>query len=73
MDMHLGVITDAYALFSQFNIYVPQDDYDKVDSLQLSFNKMLENVNVYNITSTTYIILYNKTFSGQKSIRSIIK
>ncbi|KAI8124809.1 axonemal, Dynein heavy chain 8 [Lucilia cuprina] len=43
MDMNLGVITDAYALFSQFNIYVPQDDYDKVDSLQLSFNKMLEN------------------------------
>lgn len=44
MDMDLGVITDAYALFSQFNIYVPQDDYDKVDSLQLSFNRMLDNV-----------------------------
>ncbi|TMW45046.1 hypothetical protein DOY81_009872 [Sarcophaga bullata] len=43
MDMNLGVIMDAYALFAQFNIFVPQDDYDKVDSLQYSFNKMLEN------------------------------
>uniref|UniRef100_A0A1I8M6Y8 AAA+ ATPase domain-containing protein n=1 Tax=Musca domestica TaxID=7370 RepID=A0A1I8M6Y8_MUSDO len=43
MDMHLGVIVDAYGIFSQFNIYIPRDDYDKVDSLQLSFNQMLNN------------------------------
>ncbi|XP_036329883.1 dynein heavy chain 8, axonemal-like [Rhagoletis pomonella] len=43
MDMNLQLITDTYALFSQYNIFVPQDDYDKVDSLQLAFNKMLEN------------------------------
>lgn len=44
MDMDLGLITDTYALFAEFNIFIPQDDYDKVDSLQLSFNKMLDNV-----------------------------
>lgn len=44
MDMELTLITDTYALFAQYNIYIPQDDYDKVDSLQLSFNKMLDMV-----------------------------
>ncbi|XP_013102946.2 dynein axonemal heavy chain 8 [Stomoxys calcitrans] len=43
MDMELGVITDAYGLFAQFNILVSKEDYDKVDNLQLSFNRMLEN------------------------------
>uniref|UniRef100_A0A1A9WR67 AAA+ ATPase domain-containing protein n=1 Tax=Glossina brevipalpis TaxID=37001 RepID=A0A1A9WR67_9MUSC len=42
MDMELTLITNTYALFAQYNIYIPQDDYDKVDSLQLSFNKMLD-------------------------------
>ena len=44
MDTSLALITDTYALFALYNIFIPQDDYDKVDSLQLSFNKMLENV-----------------------------
>lgn len=47
MDLSLQLITDTYALFSQFNIYVPQEDYDKVEGLQLMFNKMLENVSRY--------------------------
>lgn len=48
--MHLGVIVDAYGIFSQFNIYIPRDDYDKVDSLQLSFNQMLNNVSIKNLS-----------------------
>lgn len=55
MDMHLGVIIDAYGLFAQFNIFIPQDDYDKVDSLQLSFNKMLENVSTY---KRIYLVMF---------------
>lgn len=51
--MDLGVIMDAYALFAQFNIFVPQDDYDKVDSLQYSFNRMLENV-----SKSLYLLSY---------------
>ncbi|XP_026846872.1 dynein heavy chain 8, axonemal [Drosophila persimilis] len=43
MDLNLHLITDTYALFSQFVIYVPQEDYDKVEGLQIMFNKMLEN------------------------------
>ncbi|XP_039952580.1 dynein heavy chain 8, axonemal [Bactrocera tryoni] len=43
MDMNLSLIIDTYALFAQYNIFIPKDDYDKVDSLQLAFNKMLEN------------------------------
>ncbi|XP_037951167.1 dynein heavy chain 8, axonemal [Teleopsis dalmanni] len=43
MDIALNLIVDTYALFSQYNIFIPQEDYDKVEGLQLSFNKMLEN------------------------------
>lgn len=43
MDTNLNLIVDTYALFAQYNIFVPQDDYDKVDSLLLSFNRMLDN------------------------------
>lgn len=46
MDMNLSLIIDTYALFAQYNIFIPKDDYDKVDSLQLAFNKMLENVSI---------------------------
>lgn len=58
MDMSLGVTTDAYALFSQFNIYVPQDDFDKVDSLHLSFNKMLENVRFIYLSNYKWIFFF---------------
>ncbi|XP_055849438.1 dynein axonemal heavy chain 8 [Episyrphus balteatus] len=43
MDMDLGLITDTYLLFSTYKISIPQEDYDKVDSLQLAFNNMMDN------------------------------
>lgn len=71
MDVSLQLITDTYSLFSQFYIYVPQEDYDKVEGLQVLFNKMLENVSYLyiNISSISefffcrrkkYLIVYRK-------------
>lgn len=57
MDMNLSLIIDTYALFAQYNIFIPQDDYDKVDSLQLAFNKMLENVSIECIIRYSIIII----------------
>lgn len=66
MDMNLALITDTYALFAQYKIFIPQDDYDKVDSLQLSFNRMLDNVSFRRDTIfKTVIIIINSI--GQKS------
>lgn len=54
MDMDLKLITDTYNLFAQYNIYIPSDDYDKVEGLQVSFNKMLDDV------STSLSLIFNK-------------
>lgn len=51
MDMDLKLITDTYALFAQYNIYIPSDDYDKVEGLQVSFNKMLDDVSVTHLVN----------------------
>ncbi|XP_055386175.1 dynein axonemal heavy chain 8 [Condylostylus longicornis] len=42
MEFELNLIVDVYDLFTQFQINIGQDDYDKVDSLRIRYNLMLE-------------------------------
>lgn len=41
MEIDLDIMIEAYLLFTKFNISIPQEDYDQVDSLKLNFENML--------------------------------
>lgn len=45
IDMALGLIEETYALFSKFNVSVPKEEQEKVDSLRYNFDLMIETVN----------------------------
>lgn len=47
MDMDLITMVETYHMFSDFEIHVPKEDYEKVDSLQFAFNNMLESVSLH--------------------------
>lgn len=44
MDMTLGLMEEAFAAFAEFNITVPQEESERVDTLRYNFNNMLNQV-----------------------------
>lgn len=44
IDMALGLIEETYALFAKFNVAVPKEEQEKVDSLRYNFELMIETV-----------------------------
>lgn len=43
MDMHLGLMEEAYATFARFKIDVPKEDVERVDTLRFNFTNMVNN------------------------------
>lgn len=41
MEIDIVVIRDTYALFTKYEIDIPQEDFDQVYSLQINFQQML--------------------------------
>ncbi|XP_025829635.1 dynein heavy chain 8, axonemal [Agrilus planipennis] len=41
MDMDLGLMEEAYAMFLRFKIDVPKEDIDRVDTLRFNFTNMI--------------------------------
>ncbi|KAJ9594442.1 hypothetical protein L9F63_014127 [Diploptera punctata] len=41
IDMELGLIEETYATFSRFNVDVPKEDTERVDTLRYSFQNMI--------------------------------
>lgn len=44
IDMALGLIEETYALFTKFNVTIPKEEQEKVDSLRYNFDLMIETV-----------------------------
>lgn len=44
IDMALGLIEETYALFAKFNVNIPKEEQEKVDSLRYNFELMIETV-----------------------------
>lgn len=44
MDMDLGLMEEAYSLFTKFKIDVPKEDMERVDTLRFNFTNMVSNV-----------------------------
>lgn len=42
MELELDVMIEVYMIFSKFEIDIPQEDYDHVDSLKLRFKNMID-------------------------------
>lgn len=42
MEFELDVMIEIYMIFSKFEIDIPQEDYDQVDSLKFRFKNMLD-------------------------------
>ncbi|KAB0796033.1 hypothetical protein PPYR_10094 [Photinus pyralis] len=42
MDLCLGLMEEAYGVFTNYNIDVPKEDIERMDTLRLNFNSMLE-------------------------------
>lgn len=42
MELELDVMIEIYMIFSKFEIDIPQEDYDQVDSLKLNFKNMID-------------------------------
>lgn len=42
MELELDVMIEIYMIFSKFEIDIPQEDYDQVDSLKLRFKNMID-------------------------------
>lgn len=42
MELELDVMIEIYQIFSKFDIDIPQEDYDQVDSLKLRFKNMID-------------------------------
>ncbi|KAB0798200.1 hypothetical protein PPYR_09193 [Photinus pyralis] len=41
MDMDMSLIEEVYSVFLKFNINVPQEDLDRIDTLRYNFNQMI--------------------------------
>lgn len=41
MEIDIDVIRDTYALFTKYEIDIPQEDFDQVYSLRINFQQML--------------------------------
>lgn len=48
-DWGLELIEQAYALFSEFKIDIPKEDYERVDGLRFSYQALLEKVTLKKI------------------------
>lgn len=44
MDMDLGLMEEAYFTFTKFQINVPKEDIERVDTLRYNFNNMVQHV-----------------------------
>lgn len=44
MDMDLGLMEEAYGIFAKFKIDVPKEDIERVESLRLNFQNMINHV-----------------------------
>lgn len=42
MESDIEVMVDTYSLFTKYEIVIPQEDYDQVDSLRINFNQMIQ-------------------------------
>lgn len=46
MDLDLGLMEEAYAVFSRFKIDVPKEDIERVDTLRFNFQNMVTHVSI---------------------------
>lgn len=44
MDMDLGLMEEAYGTFARFNIDVPKEEIERVESLRFNFQNMVTHV-----------------------------
>lgn len=63
--MSLALMEETYATFAQFNLDIPREDTDRVDSLRYNFKNMLEAVSIY-ITVAKIINTKVLTFAVNK-------
>lgn len=48
MDLDLGLMEEAYAIFSRFKIDVPKEDIERIDTLRFNFENMVNHVSLFN-------------------------
>lgn len=51
MDMTLGLMEEAYGTFSKYQIQVPKEDIERIDTLRYNFDNMVSHVNIFAILS----------------------
>lgn len=42
MELELEVMIEVYMIFTKFEIDIPREDYDQIDSLRLRFKQMID-------------------------------
>lgn len=62
MDMTLGLMEEAYGTFSKYQIQVPKEDIERVDTLRYNFDNMITHVSIfliisYTLNTCTYVLL----------------
>lgn len=46
MDLDLGLMEEAYFTFTKFQISVPKEDIERVDTLRYNFENMVQHVSI---------------------------
>lgn len=49
MDLDLGLMEEAYGIFSRFKIDVPKEDIERIDTLRFNFENMVNHVGLSNL------------------------
>lgn len=44
MDLDLGLMEEAYAVFARYRIDVPKEDIERIDTLRFNFESMVNHV-----------------------------
>lgn len=55
MDMALELMEEAYATFIRFEVDVPKDDIDRVDTLRYNFTNMVHHVSFHFLNWTVVL------------------
>lgn len=60
MDLDLGLMEEAYAVFARFKIDVPKEDIERVDTLRFNFQNMVNHVSLYRFLLKKCCLYHNK-------------
>lgn len=60
MDLDLGLMEEAYAVFARYAIDVPKEDIERIDTLRFNFESMINHVSHLHTMAKQYTFIFDQ-------------